>query len=245
MPRILIAGAGEHDRRDIRATLELEGHRVTEADSASQAIAYARTGAFDLVTIDSGMDSSEMYGVCRAIRSESAVGMIVVIREGMEQSRIDALNAGADDYVAARFVFAELPARVRAVMRRAGCTDHGRQRIFLDDCAVDLRSHEIHGPDGRVSRLTPKEASVLSYLIVRADEPVANRELAQAIWNRTDPGDFEFVRTVISQLRRRLERDHRRPRFLITERSAGYRFRMPPREQPAPANETDSQATAR
>jgi len=243
MGRILVASPAASQRRDLRAALEREGHSVTEAFSSAQAIEEIRIEHSDVVILDSDAGTGDVYAACRAIRSQTDAGIIVLIRDGMEQVRIDVLNAGADDYLPERFVFAELLARVRAVMRRLRGINPADEQVRLEDRAINLRSHKIRGPGDRVSHLTPKERLVLEHLLSRVNHPVTNRELAQAVWSRTDSGDFEYVRIVISDLRRKLEPNPGRPQYLVTQRSVGYRFMLPAAAPAGPRDRSDTRAT--
>lgn len=234
MAHIIVVAAQQ--RRDLRISLECEGHVVTEVSSAGEAVAETRTGSQDLLIVDSGIGDSgmgdsgcDLYDLCGMLRPESDLGIIVLIRDGMEQLRIGALNAGADDYIAEHFVHAELLARVRAVLRRVRKSPEDHGKILLHDRTIDLRSHKIHTSEGQVSSLTPKEYLVLKCLFAHANKPVTNRHLAREVWRREEDGDFEYVRTVMSQLRRKVERDSNHPRYIITERAAGYRFKHPVR----------------
>lgn len=226
MGRILVAAESEQQRRDLRIALECEGHAVTEAAAANDVVEQTRSAYHDVLILDSEIREADPYAVCRAIRSTSEIGIILLIRDASEQCRIDALNAGADDYMPVRFVLAELLARVRAIMRRVRHSVEQAGQIALQDRAIDLRSHKVQGPGDQVTHLTPKEFLVLKYLIARADKPVNHRELAQTVWHRDGSGDLEYVRIVISQLRRKLEPDFNSPQYILTERSVGYRFTM-------------------
>jgi two-component system KDP operon response regulator KdpE len=143
------------------------------------------------------------------------------------QGRIDAFNAGADDYVSSPFVLRELLARVRAVLRRVARFDDEGHQIVLDDRAIDLKSYEIRGPGSRVSHLTPKEFLVLQCLIAHPNKAFTHQRLAQTVWQRDGGGEVEYLRIVIRQLRRKLEPDPDNPRYILTERSVGYRFELP------------------
>jgi two-component system, OmpR family, KDP operon response regulator KdpE len=116
---------------------------------------------------------------------------------------------------------------VRAILRRVD-RFKDRRPIILLDREVDLRSYEITGPGSQIARLTPKELLVLQYLVAHANEPRTTQALAQTIWQRDGKGELEYVRIVIRQLRRKLEPVPGKPRYILNERSAGYRFQMPP-----------------
>jgi two-component system KDP operon response regulator KdpE len=253
MGRIIAAIGAEWRRRDLRLALEREGHVVSLAATASEALEETRSGVHELLIVDSCIggsgNQSSVYDLCRAIRSESDMGIIVLISDGAH-CRIDMLNAGADDYLPEQFVFGELLARVRAILRRVSRLDHAPKQIVLHDRAINLHSHKVQGPGSRVSHLTPKEFYVLQHLINRADKSVTNQDLAQAVWQRDGSGNLEYVRSVISQLRRKIERDHNNPEYIRTERSVGYRFTLPARlraagpQYRAAAYQTGSQAMA-
>jgi two-component system, OmpR family, KDP operon response regulator KdpE len=245
MGRIIIASKADRSRRDLRTALESEGHSVVEALTAGQAIAETRDTTCDVLIVDSditdsSIDNIDLYAFCRDVRTHSALGIIVLIRDDAEQSRIDALNAGADDYLSGHFSSAELLARVRAILRRIHILSETRTKIALHDRAIDLASRKVEGPGDRIAPLTPKEFLVLQRLI-GADKPVTNQDLARSVWGRDESGTYEYVRMVISQLRRKLEADCTRPRYILTERLVGYRFTIPPAGQPSPCR-IDSQA---
>jgi two-component system KDP operon response regulator KdpE len=224
--RVLVAGGDELQRSQLRMALECEGYHVTETEKTDQAITKARSREHDVLIVDSGMTESGPCELCRAIRSKSDVGIIVLAGNVPSQARIDALNSGADDFIPAPFLLAELMARVRAIMRRV-TRSVGDFQIFLEDREVDLKSHKIKGPGDRVSHLTPKEFLVLQYLITHANHARTPQNLAQSIWQRDGKGEVEYVRIIIRQLRRKIEVNPDRPRYILTERSAGYRFDFP------------------
>jgi two-component system KDP operon response regulator KdpE len=229
--RILVASSGVEVRKELRTALEFEGHVVVEAETASQTIEETSSGLHDVLLLDAALDGAGAetgpYELCRVIRPRSALGIILLSRDQSAQGRIDALNAGADDYIPDRFVFAELLARVRAILRRVTLSDGHRPRIVLEDRAIDFQSHQIHGPDGRIAHLTPKECLVLEHLVSHANKPLTPQSLAQTVWQRDGRGQIEYVRIVVKQLRRKLEPDPNNPRYILTQRSAGYQFHMP------------------
>jgi two-component system KDP operon response regulator KdpE len=224
--RILVASSNADKRGELLAALELEGHDVTEAVTAAQTIQKACNESHDVLVMDSVIDGITAHGLCSTIRPQSKLG-IIVWGGKLGTTSIDSLNAGADDFIPAPFVLAELLARVRAILRRVTRFDEHRQ-IFLEDREVDLRSYEIKGPGSHVSHLTPKEFRVLQYLVTHADKPRTTQALAQTIWQRDGKGELEYVRIVIRQLRRKIEPDPSNPRYIRTERAAGYRFTMSP-----------------
>lgn len=223
--RILVASGKADQRGELRMALEMEGHQVAETGSVDETTLGTCSGLHDVLIADSGMDGIGLCELCRTIRPKSDLGIIVLAEDDTRQGRIDALNAGADDFIPVPFVVAELLARVRAILRRVTPLGEGRE-IVLQDRAVDLRSYEVKGPGNRVSHLTPKEFHVLQHLIAHANKPRTAQTLAQSIWQRDGEGDLEYVRIVIRQLRQKIEANPDKPRYILTERSAGYRFQM-------------------
>jgi two-component system KDP operon response regulator KdpE len=156
------------------------------------------------------------------------LGIIVLGgHDDIRQGRIDALNAGADDYIPPPFVLQELLARVRAVLRRVTRSDEEGRQIVLQDRAIDLKSYEVRGPGSRVSHLTPKEFLLLQFLVAHPNKAFTHQRLAQTVWQRDGGGEVEYLRIVIRQLRRKLEPDPDNPRYILTERFVGYRFELP------------------
>jgi two-component system KDP operon response regulator KdpE len=225
--RVLVASSGVEMRTELRTALELEGHLVAEVETAARAIEETSTGLHDVLILDSGLDRQGPYELCRVIRPKSDLGIILLSRDDSGQGRIDALNAGADDYVPDQYVVAELLARVRAILRRVTGSIENPRLIVLEDRAIDFQSHEIKGPEGRVAHLTPKECMVLRRLVTQANRPLTPQSLAQSVWQRDGSGQIEYVRVVVKQLRRKLEPDPENPRYILTQRSVGYQFQMP------------------
>lgn len=222
--RILVASSNGALYAELRHALEAEGHLVAKVQKPAELNPAESLDSCDLLILAGPLDGSAIHSLCREVRSRSKVA-VLAIGDSAGTSIIDALNAGADEYVTVPFVAAELTARVRALLRRAA----GRERpeIVLPDRAIDMNSHKINGPEGQVSHLTPKEYLVLQYLIEHANKPRTHRELAQTIWQRDGSGEVEYLRIVIQQLRRKLEPNPSRPRYILTERSVGYRFQIP------------------
>ncbi len=224
--RVLVASCSTEARRSLRFALECQGYEAGEGSTAEQIVEEAASERYDLMILDSALEGAAVYQLCRAIRQHSNLGIIVLGRE-TGGSSIDALNAGADDYVPPPLVMGELLARVRALRRRVPPDDEDRRRVVLHDRAIDMKAHKVRGPEGRVSHLTPKEFLVLRYLLTHANEPRTHQSLAQTVWQRDGSGELEYVRIVIKQLRRKLEPDPDNPQYILTERSVGYRFRLP------------------
>jgi two-component system KDP operon response regulator KdpE len=224
--RIVLASGNAQHRIELQSALLIDGHRVVEVQDSDQALRIAVRRMHDVLILDSDIEGSSSCELCRSIRSKSDIGIIVVSSDDASQTRIDALNAGADDFVPLPVIAAELLARVRAILRRVSRAGE-RAQIILQDREVDLKSFQVKGPGTSVSHLTPKEFLVLQYLIAQGNKPSPTQTLAQTIWQRDGSGGAEYVRAVIRQLRLKLEPIPANPRYIITDGVAGYRFQMP------------------
>lgn len=225
MSRIIVASSVDAKLHRMRRELASEGHQVKKADEAADIVAEACSGEHDALIVDSVVNGVAAYELCRQIRPQSKLG-IIVLGGKQEAGAIDALNSGADDFIASPFQMAELVACLRALLRRLAPSKCTRQ-IILQDRTVDLESRKISGPKSAVARLTPKEFLVLQCLVSHGNRPKTHQSLAQTVWQRDGRGELEYVRIVVQQLRRKLESDPRNPRYILTERSVGYRFQVP------------------
>jgi two-component system KDP operon response regulator KdpE len=238
---VIVAGSSSQKRVEVRTTLETSGYDVTETSAPDRTLHEACSAKYDLLILDSFIEGIGPYELCRAIRAKSDLGIIVLTSDEHQLTGSDVLNAGADDYLPSTFVTGELLARVRAVLRRVPRPHVEEQALPLPDRTVDLKSRKVVGPHGQVCHLTPKEFLVLKYLLAHADQPRTHQNLAQAVWQRNLEGQVEYVRVVIGQLRQKLEPDPEHPRYILTERSIGYRLRLP---RSAPAMRIDTPAMA-
>jgi len=226
--RILVAGGAANTRKELRSALEFDRHEVDEVENGDQMVHQAGSGRYDLLIVEGMVEAAGLHQLCAAIRSNSDLGIIVLGGDSAESASIHALNAGADDYMPAPLVIAEFLARVRALLRRVVRSGEDGKPILLHDRAIDLKCHRIKGPGDREIHLTPKECQVLKHLVANANKLLTHQSLAQSVWQREAGGEMEYVRIVIKQLRRKLEPDPDNPRYIRTERAAGYRFEMPP-----------------
>jgi two-component system, OmpR family, KDP operon response regulator KdpE len=228
--RILVVDDDPQICRVMRVTLTAHGYEVSDSPNGEEALEKLRAETYDLVLLDMNMPGMGGLEACRTIRQgrhgfELAIIMLTVRRT--EKDKVDALNAGADDYITKPFSVSELLARIRAALRRVPADPLSeRQRINLEGVEIDLSSRHITGPDRNV-RLTPKEFELLSYLAARPNRTIAHRELLQAVWGADYGDELEYLRVFINRLRRKIESDPARPRYLVTEAWAGYRFCPP------------------
>jgi two-component system KDP operon response regulator KdpE len=162
------------------------------------------------------------------IRSASEVAIIMLTVSNTEKDKVEALDAGADDYVTKPFSTPELLARIRATLRRLPQVpdDTELRQLTLKGVEIDLSSRQVT-VRGRTSRLTAKEFDLLSYLLIHPNKTIAHRELLQAVWGPDYGDELEYLRVFVNRLRKKIEPDPSKPHFLVTDAWAGYRFHLP------------------
>lgn len=210
----------------MRATLTACGYEVKEAQSGEEALEKLSNETHDLVLLDINMPGIGGMETCRRIRSSSEVSIIMLTVNNSETDKVDALNAGADDYVTKPFSMPELLARIRATLRRMPPSiETGLQKLRFDDIEIDFSSRQVSIQNRKV-RLTPKEFELLSYFANRPNQTITHRELLQAIWGPNYGDELEYLRVFINRLRKKIEPDPANPRYLLTDAWIGYRFRQ-------------------
>ncbi len=223
---ILVVDDDPQIRRVLRATLTAEGYTVIEARDGSEAVDAVRKDRPDLVLLDLNMPVLDGLQACREIRAGSEVPIIMLTVRSAEKDKVRALDAGADDYVVKPFGIQEVLARVRALLRRvADAKDAGP--LVSKDLSFDFEKREIL-VRGYPVHLTPKEFAVLKELVAADGRPLAHRRLLQSVWGPDYGEETESLRVVINQLRKKIELDPAKPKFIHTEPWVGYRFNAPP-----------------
>jgi two-component system KDP operon response regulator KdpE len=217
-------------RSILRALFEAQNYRFAEASTAARAEIEARTHKPDLMLVDLGLPDGDGLSVVRRARTWSAVPIIVLSARTMEEQKIAALDAGADDYVTKPFSAPELLARVRSALRRVARLEDGTSALAIGPLRIDLARRESQGPGGQV-HMTPLEYRVLECLARQAGLIVRQEQLIREVWGPDRLGDSRSLRVCVKNLRSKLEPDPRRPRYLVTEVGLGYRLRTD--EQPA------------
>jgi len=229
--RILVVDDEPQIRRVMRTTLTADGYEVSDARSGEEAVEMLGEERFDLILLDVNLPGMNGLEACRVIRSGTSVpdvAIIVLTVRNAEKDKVEALDAGADDYVVKPFSTPELLARIRAALRRALVpADAAPQRISLKDVEVDFVSRQAT-VRGRSARLTPKEFDLLRYLVTHPNKAIAHRELLQAVWGPDYGDEVEYLRVFVNQLRKKIEPQPAKPRYLVTEPWVGYRLNLPP-----------------
>jgi len=225
MYRVLVVDDEPEIRHIIRVLLEAEGYRIAEAATASRAAVAARTEKPDLVLLDLGLPDGDGLAVLRSIRSWSPVPLVVLSARTMEEQKIVALDAGADDYVTKPFSAPELLARVRAALRRNAQAAAQTAVVHIGECELDLKRRVAKGPAGAI-HLTPLEFRVLEALTRGGGLIVTQQQIIREVWGPGREHDTRNLRVIIRGLRQKLEPDPPRPRYLITESGVGYRLRL-------------------
>ena len=226
--RILVVDDDPQIRRAMRTTLTGRGYEVADTRTGEEALEALRSGNYDLVLLDMNMPGMGGIETCRLIRSTSELAIIMLTVSNSEKDKVEALDAGADDYITKPFSTPELLARIRATLRRLPhAPDHGDlKELDHRGVEIDLASRQVN-VHGRASRLTAKEFDLLSYLLARPNKTISHRELLQAVWGPDYGDELEYLRVFINRLRKKIEPDPSKPQFLVTDAWAGYRFQLP------------------
>jgi two-component system KDP operon response regulator KdpE len=211
-------------RRVLRTSLAAHGAHVLDVQSGEEALELLREHTVDLILLDLNMPGMGGLETCRAIRNGWDMPIIIVSVRESDREKVEALDAGADDYVAKPFSFDELMARIRAALRRSGfATDTTPKRISAPNLEIDFEQRRVIA-GGKAVRLTPTEFEILRYLVSQANRPVPHRKLLQAIWGPDCGDQIEYLRVFINQLRKKIEPPGPKPMFITTEPRVGYRF---------------------
>ncbi len=226
--RILVVDDDPQIRRVMRMTLVAQGYEVADAHSGDDALAALRRDRFDLVLLDINMPGTGGLETCRLIRATSSVAIIMLTVRDTEADKVEALDAGADDYVTKPFRAQELLARIRAALRRVPEAPGSLPPVIqFDDLEINIEGRRVAVRNRQV-RLTPKEFDLLCYLLAHPNVPIPHTRLLQAVWGPDYGDEVEYLRVFVNQLRKKIEPDPAKPRYLLTEPWVGYRFHLPP-----------------
>jgi len=223
MIRVLVVDDEPHILRALAITLRARDYDVVLAGDGASALATAAETPPDLVVLDLGLPDLDGVEVIHALRGWTDAPIIVLSGRAGAHDKVEALDAGADDYVTKPFGMDELLARLRAAQRRSGPHEDS-PRIHLGDLIVDLSSKTVTPPAGDPIRLTPTEWSLLELLIRNPGKLMTQRDLLTRVWGPDHPRDNDYLRVYLARRRRKLEPVPSRPRYLITEPGMGYRY---------------------
>jgi len=223
-PLVLVIEDEPQMLRFLRPALQGHGYRMVEASTGRDGLTQASTRSPDVVLLDLGLPDIDGLEVTRRLREWTQVPIIVISARGREDDKVAALDVGADDYVTKPFGVRELLARLRVALRhtaRSGGTDSAR--LTLGPLDIDLEKRRV-SRDGAVVHLTPIEYRLLTELARNAGKVLTHSHLLRQVWGPGYAQQSHYLRVYMAQLRRKLEADPARPRFLVTEAGVGYRL---------------------
>ncbi len=234
--RILLVDDEPQIRRALRSTLSALGFVVADASTGEAALEKLRAEKFDLVLLDINMPGLSGLETCRAIRARSEIGILMLTVRDRQEDKIEALDSGADGYITKPFDVNELLARIRATLRRAPTSAFSESReIKLGPLEISFRERQVK-VEGHLTRLTPTEVDLLHYFVSNPDTVLRHDQILQAVWGPDYGNEVEYLRVYVNQLRKKIEPDPGRPRYIITEPWLGYRFAM--KQEPAEESST-------
>jgi len=221
---VLIVDDDAGIRRALGSTLTALGYRTDEASSGQHGLELAAKHQYDAILLDINMAGKDGIQTCRELRRElPGAGILMITVRDSEDDKVEALDAGADDFITKPFVIPELTARLRAIRRGRTITTIRPDLLVVGEITLDPPRRKVTKA-GVTLHLTPKEFDVLEYLMNHAGMPVRHHELLQAVWGPDYGGEVEYLRTFVRQLRRKIEDVPAKPKYLATEAFIGYRF---------------------
>ena len=226
--KVLIVDDDASIRRALHTTLSALGFEIEEASSGEQAVSFVRTERYDAVLLDINMPGMGGIAACRSLRqlAEGLPILMLTVRDSADD-KIDALDAGADDYITKPFHVGELTARVRSAVRRSQVAQgESETAITIGDIVLD-RERRLVRKSGAIVHLTPKEFDLLYCLMSHAGKPLTHARLLTSVWGTEYGNESEYLRTFVRQLRQKLEEDPSSPEYILTDPYIGYRFKQP------------------
>jgi two-component system KDP operon response regulator KdpE len=221
--RILVVDDEPQIRRIMRETLTAAGYEVDDARTGEEAFDKVREFRPDLVLLDINMPDMGGIDVCKTIRSDPNIAIIMLTVRKSDADKVAALDAGADDFISKPFSTPELLARVRAALRRVPVLSGSGTRLQFGDLVIDFGGRTVSRRSVS-THLTPKELDVLRYLTQHANHAVSHRELLQSVWGPDYGDQVDYLRVVVKNLRKKIEINPENPQFIRTEPWVGYRF---------------------
>jgi two-component system, OmpR family, KDP operon response regulator KdpE len=226
--RILVVDDEPQIRRIMRTTLTGAGYEVDDAKTGEEALEKVREFRPELVLLDINMPGMGGVATCRAIRHDSHIAIVMLTVRNSEKEKVEALDAGADDFVSKPFSTPELLARIRAALRRAPASQQtSPDRIHAGRLIIDFAARTVANGVA-TSHLTPKELEILRCLTQQATKAVSHREILQTVWGPDYGDQVDYLRVFIKTLRKKIELNPEVPEYILTEPWIGYRFAVPP-----------------
>ncbi len=224
--RLLVVDDDPQIRRVMRVMLVAQGYEVSDARTGEEGLAKLREEKSDLVLLDVNLPGLGGLAACREMRGFSDAAILMLTVRNAEKDKVAALDAGADDFITKPFSAPELLARIRAALRRLPASPEGGPQVFtLDDTEINLATRRVMRSNKEV-RLTPKEFDLLQYFLAHPNVPIAHARLLQAVWGPDYGDEVEYLRVFVNQLRKKIEKNPSKPKFLLTEPWVGYRFQL-------------------
>ena len=221
--RILVVDDEPQIRRIMRTALTGAGYEVEDAKTGEEALVKMREYRPELVLLDINMPGMGGLAACKALRAGTSIGIIMLTVRDSEADKVQALDAGADDFVTKPFSTPELLARIRAALRRVPVSQSSPTKLRVGQLVIDFTARTVTNR-ATTTHLTPKELDLLRYLTQHANEAVTHRELLQAVWGPDYGDQVDYLRVFIKNLRKKIELNPERPEYITTEPWVGYRF---------------------
>jgi two-component system KDP operon response regulator KdpE len=231
-PLVLLVEDEPQMRRFLRATLTSHGFRLVEAERSQEGMALATTNNPEIILLDLGLPDGDGLDLTRQLRTWSKTPIIVISARGREDDKVEALDAGADDYLTKPFGVNELLARMRVALRHAQGTGPGEPTVTAGPLTVDFTRREVR-VNGTEVHLTPIEYRLLALLLKHRGKVLTHRQILKEVWGPPYANQTHYLRVYMAQLRRKLEPDPAQPKLVITEPGVGYRLRDIPGDPPS------------
>lgn len=221
--KLLVVDDESTIRKYLRSCFAGESYKVYEAEDATTGLRLAASEMPDVILLDLGLPDIDGVEVTRQLREWTQTPIIVLTARGHEDSKVEALDAGADDYLTKPFSSKELEARIRVMLRRSHNVNAADPTVSFGDCKIDLAARLVY-KNGEIIRLTPIEFRLLALLAKHADKVVTHKMLLTEVWGPEYDFEVQYLRVHMKNLRHKLEDEPSNPRFVVTEAGVGYRL---------------------
>lgn len=224
LPTVLIVEDDDAIRSFVKYSFENEGYTAVGVSTVTEALQVTQSNSFTLIIVDLGLPDGSGIEIIRKVRNSQEASILVLSARTLEDDKVEALDAGADDYITKPFGVSELQARVRALLRRSkNVLAAPKQHFEFADVKVDLEKHQVY-KQGKEVHLTPREFNLLEMLVSNPEKLMTHRALLKAVWGPSFVESNHYLRIYVRQIRQKLEFDPAQPKHFITETGVGYRF---------------------